>query len=93
MEVVAHQLNLMIYNTQQFCDKQITDMKQYFKVKLMEALQKKEGDGDDSDNDDGDDNKARMEVSLEAKGDPGLLVSTNADINIIIGIDRFNHSQ
>jgi hypothetical protein len=94
MEVVAHQLNIAIYNTQQFCDKQITDMKQYFEVKLAEALQKKEDDGDDdSDDNDGDDDEARMEASLEAKSDPGLLVSTNADINNIIGVDHFNRSQ
>lgn len=95
MEVVAHQLNLAIHNTQQFCDKRITDMKEYFEAKLVEATawQKDEDEDDDSDDDDSDDDEARVEASLEAKGDPGLLASINADIDIVIITDHFDCSQ
>ncbi|KAG2144480.1 hypothetical protein DEU56DRAFT_754152 [Suillus clintonianus] len=76
LEVVAHQ-NIVIQSIHNSCEKRLNDMQQDFEMKLagvLQTVEKGHGDGESSDEDDKEDeDEARIEASLEAKGDPGLL--------------------
>lgn len=76
-EIRAHQ-NMMAFNMHESYEKRIAELKEYFEKKIEETLQRHgdDEDGDDTDDeDDEDEDDARLEASLEAKADPGLLVS------------------
>jgi hypothetical protein len=76
LEVVAHE-NIVIQSIHDSCEKRLEDIQQDFEMKLVDAwrMVKRGHEVEESSDlkDEEDEDEARMEASLEAKSDPGLL--------------------
>ncbi|KAG1854528.1 hypothetical protein F4604DRAFT_1265462 [Suillus subluteus] len=88
-EILAHQ-NMMAINMHESYEKRIAELKEleYFEKKIEETLQRREDDEDEDDTDDEDDedeDDARLEASLEAKADPGLLAIIRHAFSHLLG--------